>query len=130
MTDNRMALLEMAEKGGDVDFLRELVREVVHELMEAEVSQHCGAQRHERSEQRQDQRNGYRTRRWDTRLGSMELQVPRLRHANYLPSFPLTGGLVGCMTKTSAPLTVSSIFTDISPSLNRPISDETNSVPR
>ncbi|HKJ95538.1 MAG TPA: transposase [Gammaproteobacteria bacterium] len=48
----------MAEKGGDVDFPRELVREVVHELMEAAVGQHCGAERHERSEPRQDQRNG------------------------------------------------------------------------
>ncbi|MDN3519281.1 IS256 family transposase [Aquisalimonas lutea] len=100
MTENRMALLEMAEKGGDVDFLRELVREVVHKLMDAEVTQHCGAERHERSEQRQDQRNGYRTRRWDTRVGSMELQVPRLRHANYLPSFleprrPTEQALVG-----------------------------------
>lgn len=100
MANQRMALLEMAEKGGDVDFLRELVREVVQELMESEADSMCGAQRHERSEERTDYRNGYRSRRWDTRVGSMELQVPRLRHANYLPSFleprrPTEQALVG-----------------------------------
>jgi putative transposase len=100
MTDNRMALLEMAEKSGETDFLRDLVREVVQELMEAEVSQLCGAQRHERSDERTDQRNGYRSRRWDTRVGSMDLQIPRLRHASYLPSFleprrPTEQALVG-----------------------------------
>lgn len=87
MTNDRMALLEMAEKAGETDFLRDLVREVVHELMEAEVDSRCGAGRHERSEERADQRNGYRTRQWDTRVGSMELSIPRLRHASYLPSF-------------------------------------------
>ncbi|MDZ7748922.1 MAG: IS256 family transposase [Halofilum sp. (in: g-proteobacteria)] len=87
MTDNRMALLEMAEKAGETDFLRDLIREVVEELMEAEVDSRCGAGRHERSEARADQRNGYRSRRWDTRVGSMELSIPRLRHASYLPGF-------------------------------------------
>ncbi len=86
MTDNRMALLEMAEKAGSTDFLRDRVREVVHDLMEAEVASQCGAARHERNEARTDQRNGYRTRRWETRLGSMERQIPRLRHASALPS--------------------------------------------
>ena len=80
MTDNRMALLEMAEKAGETDFLRDLVREVVQELMEAEVDSRC-------SEARADQRNGYRSRQWDTRVGSMELSIPRLRHASYLPGF-------------------------------------------
>lgn len=87
MTEDRMALLQMAEKAGDTDFLRDLVREVVQELMEAEVDSLCGASRHERSAQRRDRRNGYRARRWDTRVGSMELSIPRLRHANYLPGF-------------------------------------------
>ncbi|MDZ7749467.1 MAG: transposase [Halofilum sp. (in: g-proteobacteria)] len=82
-----MALLEMAEKAGETDFLRDLIREVVEELMEAEVDSRCGAGRHERSEARADQRNGYRSRRWDTRVGSMELSIPRLRHASYLPGF-------------------------------------------
>jgi transposase-like protein len=100
MTDNRMALLEMAENSGETDFLRDLVREVVQELMEAEVSQLCGAQRHERSDERTDQRNGYRSRRWDTRVGSVDVQVPWLRHASYLPSFleprrPTEQALVG-----------------------------------
>jgi transposase-like protein len=82
-----MALLAMAEKAEETDFLRDLVREVVQELMEAEVDSRCGAGRHERSAERVDSRNGYRTRRWDTRVGSMELSIPRLRHASYLPGF-------------------------------------------
>ena len=87
MTEDRMALLAMAEKAEETDFLRDLVREVVQELMEAEVDSRCGAGRHERSAERVDSRNGYRTRRWDTRVGSMELSIPRLRHASYLPGF-------------------------------------------
>jgi len=87
MTEDRMALLAMAEKAGETDFLRQLVREVLQELMEAEVEGLCGAGRHERSEQRRDQRNGYRARRWETRVGALELSIPRLRHASYLPGF-------------------------------------------
>lgn len=87
MTEDRMALLAMAEKAGETDFLRDPVREVVQELMEAEVESRCGAGRHERSGERVDSRNGYRTRCWDTRVGSMELSIPRLRHASYLPGF-------------------------------------------
>ncbi|WP_205599835.1 transposase, partial [Arhodomonas sp. KWT] len=87
MTEDRMALLAMAEKAGETDFLRDLVREVVQELMEAEVDSRCGAERHERNAERTDHRNGYRSRRWDTRVGSMELSIPRLRNASYLPGF-------------------------------------------
>lgn len=86
MTDNRMALLEMAEKAGETDFLRDLVRQVVQELMEAEVDAHCAAGRHERNDERADQRNGYRSRRWDSRVGTMELSVPRTRYRSYMPS--------------------------------------------
>ena len=88
MTEDRMALLRRAEKAGDTDFLRGLAREVVHELMEAEATSLCGAKRHERSEQRVDQRDGYRYRQWDTRLGSMELAVPPAASRELPPLVP------------------------------------------
>lgn len=55
-------------------------------LMELEVSQHLGAERHERTPARTGQRNGYREREWDTRVGTVELQVPRVRDGSFYPS--------------------------------------------
>jgi transposase-like protein len=84
-----MALAELvrkAEQQGDVDFLREGVRVLSQALMEVEVSQHLGAERHERSAERTGQRNGYREREWDTRVGTIGLQVPRVRQGGYFPS--------------------------------------------
>jgi transposase-like protein len=84
-----MALAELvrkAEQQGDVDFLREGVRVLSQALMEVEVSQHLGAERHERSAERTGPRNGYREREWDTRVGTMTLQVPRVRQGGYFPS--------------------------------------------
>lgn len=85
----RMALAELlrkAEMDQDVDFLREGVRALSQAVMEVEVSQHLGAERHERSTERTGQRNGYRERQWDTRVGSIELQVPRVRDGSFFPS--------------------------------------------
>src|SRR3954452_19586983 len=87
---DRMAIEEvvrkvLAEERGDV--IRESVRWVVSELMEAEVSELIGAQRGERTEDRATHRNGYRARRWDTRAGEIELQIPKLRRGSYFPSF-------------------------------------------
>jgi transposase-like protein len=94
MTEDRMALLELlrkgeepAEEGGDDDFLRRSLRWLVQQLMEAEVSAQIGADRYERTDERTTQRNGSRTRPWDTRLGSLELQVPKLRTGSYFPTF-------------------------------------------
>ena len=86
----RMTLLELlrkAELDQDTDFLREGVRVLTQALMEADISQQVGAERYERTGARTGQRNGYRERQWDTRAGSIELQVPRMRVGNYLPSF-------------------------------------------
>jgi putative transposase len=70
------------------DVLRESVAVMVREIMELEVSQLAGAEFGERAPgQRQAQRNGYRDRRWDTRVGEIELAIPRLRTGSYLPSF-------------------------------------------
>src|SRR3954454_11742753 len=84
-----MALAELvrkAEVNGDVDFLREGVRVLSRALMEVEVSQHLGAERYERSGERTGQRNGYREREWDTRVGTLDLRVPRVREGGYFPS--------------------------------------------
>src|SRR3954465_12641079 len=55
--------------------------------MEAEVAAQIGAERYARTEERSTQRNGYRPRTWDTRVGSLELQIPKLRQGNYLPGW-------------------------------------------
>jgi Transposase, Mutator family len=61
------------------DVLRESVAWIVAELMEAEVTAQIGAELGERTPARLTQRNGYRTRYWDTRVGELELRIPRLR---------------------------------------------------
>jgi transposase-like protein len=86
--DFRMALEELLRKAElqDPDFLREGVRMLAQELMELEVRQHVGAERYERTEERRGHRNGSRERQWDTRVGSIELSVPRVRDNSYFPS--------------------------------------------
>src|ERR687883_105460 len=84
----RMALAEVLRKAGveQADFLREGVRVLAQELMELELAEHVGAERHERTPERSGYRNGYRERPWDTRVGSIELQVPRVRDGSFFPS--------------------------------------------
>lgn len=69
------------------DLLHELVRTALREVMEAEVSALCGAGLRERSEERQNSRNGYRDRDLETRLGTVALAIPKLRRGSYFPSF-------------------------------------------
>ena len=89
MADERMPVLEALRKGEEAadDPLREIVRWTIQELMEAEVAAQIGAGRYERSGERVTQRNGYRTRPWDTRVGSLELEIPKLRQGSYFPSW-------------------------------------------
>jgi putative transposase len=89
MTDKRMALLEQLRKGEnpEADFLQEGVRWLVQELMEAEVSAQIGAERYARSDERETHRNGYRERPWDTRVGTLDLAIPKLRSGSYFPSW-------------------------------------------
>ena len=89
MATDRMALVDVLRKGEDsmADFLQEGVRWLVQELMEAEVSAQIGAGRYERTDERTTQRNGYRTRPWDTRVGTLELAIPKLRQGSYFPSW-------------------------------------------
>jgi putative transposase len=79
-------LLRKAQLEGDLDFLREGVRVLSQAVMELEVTQHLGAARHERTAERRGQRNGYRERQWDTRVGTIGVQVPRVRDSSYFPS--------------------------------------------
>jgi putative transposase len=87
MTAERLALAELMEKAGDGDFLRAVVEAVLQLLMEADVEGLIGASRHERSVERLNYRNGYRDRTLDTRLGSLQLRVPKLRQGSYFPPF-------------------------------------------
>jgi putative transposase len=84
----RVALAEVLRKAGveQADFLREGVRVLAQELMELELAEHVGAERHERTLERSGYRNGYRERPWDTRVGSIELHVPRVRDGSFFPS--------------------------------------------
>src|SRR5437660_2734643 len=85
----RIALEELLRKAGldrDCDFLREGVQAMSQALMELEVSQHLGAEKHERTAERSGYRNGYRERQWDTRVGSLALKVPRVRDGSFFPS--------------------------------------------
>jgi transposase-like protein len=85
----RLALTEVlrkAELERDADFLRAGVRVLSQALMELEVAQHVGAERHERTPDRTRQRNGDRDRTWDTRVGSLELRLPRVRDGSFFPS--------------------------------------------
>jgi putative transposase len=90
MADDRMAVLETVRKAiaeGDRDFLREGIRVLAQAVMEAEVTELTGVPRGERNPaERLTHRNGYRDRRWDTRVGTIELAVPRVRDGSYLPS--------------------------------------------
>ena len=87
MTDDRMALVDLLQKSGDGDFLRSVAEAVLQILMEADVEGLIGAGRHERSAERLNYRNGYRERSLDTRLGSLQLRIPKLRQGSYFPPF-------------------------------------------
>src|SRR5918998_118270 len=85
----RIGLSELLRKAmieQDAGFLKEGIRVLSQALMEMEVEEHVGAGRHERSPGRTGQRNGYRERNWDTRVGTVELKVPRVRDSSYFPS--------------------------------------------
>lgn len=87
MTDDSMALADLLQKAGDGDFLRSVAETVLQMLMEADVEGQIGAGRHERSADRLTHRNGYRDRALDTRLGTLNLRIPKLRQGSYFPPF-------------------------------------------
>src|SRR3712207_302305 len=87
MTEDRLPLAELLQKAGEGDFLRAVAEAVLQLLMEAAVEGLIGAGRHERSPERLNWRNGYRERALDTRLGSLQLRIPKLRQGAYFPPF-------------------------------------------
>ena len=87
MTEDTIALRALLEKGSDATFLREMIGFAAQRLMELETEGLCGAGPGERSPQRVNQRNGYRARDWETRAGTVELRIPKLRKGSYFPAF-------------------------------------------
>jgi putative transposase len=88
MTNATIALTELAEKGADVDVLRQMVQFATQRLMEMEVDTLCGAGYDEKNPaERINSRNGYRDRAWETRAGTVDLRVPKLRQGSYYPAF-------------------------------------------
>ena len=86
MTDDKIALRELLEKGSDTTLLREMIGFAAQRLMELETDTLCGAGHGERSESRTNHRNGYRDRDWQTRAGAVELRIPKLRRAATSPA--------------------------------------------
>ena len=90
MTTPTVDVLDIIRKraaDSDTDFLRETLRVVLRAVMDADVSAQIGAELHEHAPDRTAYRNGYRPRRWDTRAGTIDLQIPKLRAGAYLPGF-------------------------------------------
>jgi putative transposase len=87
MTDERMALIELIEKGADADLIRDMLAFAAERLMNLEVEALTGAPTGVRSPERLNHRNGYRERAWDTRAGRIDLSIPKLRKGSYFPAF-------------------------------------------
>jgi len=86
-TKKTIALAELVEKGADADLLREMIQYVAQRMMDMDVESVCQAAYGERTVERANSRNGYRERQWDTRTGSVDLKIPKLRKGSYFPGF-------------------------------------------
>ena len=87
MTNPSMTLTELVEKGADIDVLREMLQFVAQRMMDLDVEGLCGAAYGERDKARENSRNGYRDRTWETRTGAIDLRIPKLRKGSYFPPF-------------------------------------------
>ena len=87
MTEDKIDLRELLEKSADADLLREMIGFAAQRLMELEVEGRCNAGYGARSADRLAQRNGYRERVWETRAGTVDLRIPKLRQGSYFPAF-------------------------------------------
>ena len=89
VTMNALEEMRKLIADGETDLLRELVRQMAEALMGAEVDALCGAAHGERTPERANRRNGCRERAWDTRAGTIELALPKLRSGSYFPDWLL-----------------------------------------
>jgi len=87
MTTDMMHLQALLEKNSDTDFLRDMIAFAAQRLMDLDVEGLTGAGHGERSTERLNHRNGYRDRDWETRAGTVELRIPKLRKGSYFPGF-------------------------------------------
>ena len=87
MTEDTMDVQALLGKSADADFLREMIGFAAQRLMDLEVGGLTGAGYGEKSADRLAQRNGYRERDWETRAGTVELRIPKLRKGSYFPGF-------------------------------------------
>jgi putative transposase len=87
MTKPSMALTDLAEKAPDADLLRQMIQFVAQRLMDMDVETLCGAGYDVKSAERTNSRNGYRDRIWETRTGTVDLKIPKLRQGSYFPPF-------------------------------------------
>ena len=87
MTEDRMALIELVEKGADTDLVRDMLAFAAERMMAVEVDALTGAPAGVRTTERTNHRNGYRSRPWETRVGRLDLAIPKLRRGSYFPSF-------------------------------------------
>ena len=83
-------LLEQQLGDASPDLLRQMIATFANAMMSAQADQVCGAGYGERSPERTNRRNGYRAREWDTRAGTVELAIPKLREGSYFPDWLLT----------------------------------------
>ena len=88
-TMDGLSWLRKQVEQADTDLLREMVRVFAERLMAEEADAICGAPYGERSDERVNRRNGYRARPWDTRTGTIDLAVPKLREGSYFPDWLL-----------------------------------------
>jgi putative transposase len=86
-TKTNIALAELAEKGADADLLKQMIQFVAQRMMDMDAESLCAAAYGERSPERLNSRNGYRERLWETRAGSVDLKIPKLRKGSYFPGF-------------------------------------------
>ena len=86
-TKPTMSLAELAEKGADADLLRDMILFVAQRMMELDAEGLCAAAYGERSPERANSRNGYRERLWETRAGSVDLKILKLRKGSYFRPF-------------------------------------------
>jgi len=85
---DRVSLLDLPGKAGmdgDVDFLRKSIEVLAQAVIELEASERIGAEKHERTPECTTHRNGYRERPWDTRVGRVNLRIPKLREGSFFP---------------------------------------------